>query len=361
MRVLHSLSDLSLAWLIEHLQPWLGAGTIRHFQLVEEHAANSQIGHIQLQLFRTPLKAPRQLVLKITHDHHGAHEVAIYEYAQNNDLLHLPMVACYAAGYDAASGDANCLLADVSETHEPAIERKALIAGESVPKEQRRFMCIDALAQLHSSWWEAAPLGQAASAFAVRWWYNDATAHSQHVQRRQHEWQQFLSRHGSILNGALHDRLTTTLNALPTLWQRWLEPRVSSGKQLTLSQGDCYFNQFFCPKDPHAEDAYLLDFGDASANLPTYDLVYLLATFWNPTQRALAEEQLLRRYLAGLIGAGINYSWQQLCNDYRLMLAYMLFDPIWNAVAGADQAYWWPKLQCLAAANDEWQCEQLWQ
>jgi hypothetical protein len=104
-----------------------------------------------------------------------------------------------------------------------------------------------------------------------------------------------------------------------------------------------------------------LDFGDASANLPTYDLVYLLATFWNPTQRALAEEQLLRRYLAGLIGAGINYSWQQLCNDYRLMLAYMLFDPIWNAVAGADQAYWWPKLQCLAATNDEWQCEQLWQ
>ncbi len=361
MRILHSLSDLSLTWLSEQLNPWLGAGMIKHFQLVEEHSGNSQIGHIQVQLFRTPIKAPRQLVLKITHNHAGEHEAAIYAYAQANNFNHLPFVVCYAAGSDSASGVANCLLADLSETHEPAIERGAIIAGEGVPNEHRRFMCIDALAQLHSSWWQAAPLSQANTPFAVHWWYNDAMAHAQHVQHRQNQWQQFLADHGTMLNGALHERLTTTLNNLPTLWQRWLEPRISSGRQLTLSQGACSFNQFFCPKDPNDDYAYLLDFANAATNVPTYDLVSMLASFWNPTQRALYEEQLLRRYLAGLIGAGIDYSWQQLGSDYRLMLAYLLFEPIGNAVDGADKAYWWPKLQCLAAANDEWQCEQLWQ
>lgn len=361
MTILHSLGDISLAWLTEHLQPWLGSGMIKHMQMIEAHTPNSQLGHIQLQLFRTPIKAPRQLLLKINHEQHGAHEVAIYQHAQANDLNHLPFVPCFGASYDPVSGVSNLLLADLSETYEPAIDRQLLITGDHVPNEQRRFMCIDGLAQLHSSWWQAPVIGTAHSPFAVHCWYNDSAAHAQHVQRRQAEWQQFLAQHGAILTDAIHDRLASTLAALPTLWQRWIEPRVNSRRQLTLVHGACAFNQFFCPKNPQEDYAYLLDFGAASANLPTYDLVRLLATFWNPTQRAFYEEQLLRRYLAGLIGAGIDYSWQQLCSDYRLMLAYMLFEPIENAINGLNEASWWSKLQCLAAANDEWQSEQLWQ
>lgn len=102
-----------------------------------------------------------------------------------------------------------------------------------------------------------------------------------------------------------------------------------------------------------------MDFQDASLNFPAYDLVYLLCTFWTRAQRAAHEDYLLHHYLEELHRLGVDYSWQDLCADYRLSLAYMLFDPLWNAVSGSSRSYWFPKLSCLIAAYQDWNCAGL--
>jgi hypothetical protein len=106
----------------------------------------------------------------------------------------------------------------------------------------------------------------------------------------------------------------------------------------------------------------MVDFQDVSANIGAYDLVYMLATFWTHAQRHEEglEERLLRRYHNGLLTHGVrDYSWDDLLDDYRLMLALMIFDPIWNQTSGSDEAYWWPKLQCLTSAYRDWHCADL--
>jgi hypothetical protein len=36
--------------------------------------------------------------------------------------------------------------------------------------------------------------------------------------------------------------------------------------------------------------------------------------------------------------------------DYRVMLALMIFDPVWDVTNGSREGYWWPTLPCLTGA-----------
>jgi hypothetical protein len=68
---------------------------------------------------------------------------------------------------------------------------------------------------------------------------------------------------------------------------------------------------------------------------------------------------LLRRYHQQLIIHGVrNYSWEDLLLDYRLMITKMLFDPFLD-YDPHNRTYWWPKMQCLAAAYDDLDCKTL--
>lgn len=54
-----------------------------------------------------------------------------------------------------------------------------------------------------------------------------------------------------------------------------------------------------------------------------------------------------------------DYPYPALIEDYRLGLVYWLLVPWQDAYAGSARVYWWPKLQCLLAAFDDWDCDQL--
>lgn len=52
------------------------------------------------------------------------------------------------------------------------------------------------------------------------------------------------------------------------------------------------------------------------------------------------ELEALMMYHTALEAAGVTgYSWQQLCDDYALMLRLMIFDPVHDAVTGASESY----------------------
>src|SRR6185312_4853965 len=102
---------------------------------------------------------------------------------------------------------------------------------------------------------------------------------------------------------------------------------------LTITNGDAYFNQFLCPRLPTEGRTLLVDFEEASGNFGAFDLVFLFATFWTREQRqdGNREVRLLRRYHQILTASGVaNYSWEDLLSDYRLMLALIVFLPIWD-------------------------------
>jgi hypothetical protein len=45
--------------------------------------------------------------------------------------------------------------------------------------------------------------------------------------------------------------------------------------------------------------------------------------------------------------------------DYRMMIIFMIFDPIWNQTTGSPHEYWWPKLRCLSSAFQDLDCAEL--
>ena len=68
----------------------------------------------------------------------------------------------------------------------------------------------------------------------------------------------------------------------------------------------------------------------------------------------------LATYHRALTDFGVrNYSYYDLVLDYRLMLSYMLFDPVADLVRGSPRAYWWPKLNRLLAAYQDWECAKI--
>lgn len=85
-------------------------------------------------------------------------------------------------------------------------------------------------------------------------------------------------------------------------------------------------------------------------------------TFWTRAQRHEndREMRLLRRYRACLTERGItDYSLDQLLDDYRVSIVYMLFRTIWDQTSGASEAYWRPKLDCVVASYQDHECDSL--
>jgi hypothetical protein len=84
----------------------------------------------------------------------GAEEVKFYHVAAG--MLPSPpaVVPCYAAAYDAASGNSYLLLQDLSNTHAPPITRdQQLSLVNGVPSAVDIERVIDTLAHHHAYWW----------------------------------------------------------------------------------------------------------------------------------------------------------------------------------------------------------------
>ncbi len=325
-------------------------------------AFNSAITHMTLTYAPdAPSEAPTRLVLKLNDRHWGAEETQFYQLVATA-RLHAPMlVRCFDIAYSAETGCSHLLLEDHSATHSPPVTRARTLAGDGVPPDWQMEGIIESLARFHALFWEHPWLGKGVA--EVRPWYRHEADHRRHVARREREWAQFRGSVGAELSADLHALYERALAALPRLWDRYLARRVTALRQITLSNGDCYLAQFLCPLVPSPpRQTYLIDWQAASANLAAYDLIYLMPTFWTPAQRRESDREmrLLRRYHGALESHGVRrYALEDLLVDYRLMLAYMVFDPIWDQTSGASPTYWWPKLRCLTAAYTDLDCDGL--
>lgn len=358
-----AIDDCSPAWLTQVLRAagMVSRGAVASVQHRRIGAAfNSQVAHLDVawSADASPT-APRQLLLKLNADHEGEAEAWFYQLVAS--LPDHPRVVPqgYAARYDPTTGNSYLLLEDLSNTHRLPVSREQLLALQGVPTDTDLDSIVDALARFHAYWWERPELGSGVA--QVRGWYNSHEAFHRHIERRHREFAHFIDDVGSWFPSDLRSLYERTLAGLTGLWDAYLAARVTLLRQLTLSHGDCYLIQFLCPRAPGAP-TYLVDFQAVSANFAPYDLAYLVPTFWTRAQRQAdqREASLLRRYHRGLERQGVTgYGWEQLLTDYRLMVTLMIFDPVHDQGAGADQSYWWPKMQCLTAAYQDLKCQDL--
>ena len=357
-------------WLTMVLHPSgvLGQGAVQTLEWESTGAFNSATVRLRVQYAaNVPAEAPTQLILKRNIADEWARIAGVEEvrfYTLIASLADHPSVTsrCYAAAYDETSGESYLLLQDLSSTHRAPATREQLIGlVDAVPAAADIDAVVETLARIHAYWWDHPLLHE--GQFPVGYWSSTPERFEQYRQRRTTSWQKVIASEGTSLPSEMRALYEQVLAHLPSYWEQQLCPRFQNRHHLTLAHGDAYFPNFLCPRPPAHGPAILLDWQSPEVEIGAYDLVNLCATFWTPKARVGEggrEERILRHYLQVLRAHGVRqYEWEDLVGDYRRGLIFWLLIPVQDAADGAPRDYWWPKMQCLAAAFKDWRCADL--
>jgi hypothetical protein len=294
-----------------------------------------------------PADAPQQVFLKLSLPDVPAsrdmvrEEVRFYQ-AYGKDAR-LPLVACYDACHEPATGASHLLLRDLSATH--GNPPKPL-----PPTFRRAEAMIDALLRTHVRWWMDPDLGRGVG---ERW-----TAKS--VDDAVRFTEQHYSRFRNLVGDLWSPKRWAVYEDVRRAWPRLLE-RLVDQPHLTLIHGDAHVWNCLLPNDPSRHPAYLVDWSTCRVRPPTNDLAYMMALMWFSDVRERWERELLARYHRGLLGAGIDgYTWDAFLRDYRFAIIVHLFTPVLQAVGGiVGPTTWWYSCERICTAYAEWNCEEL--
>ncbi len=222
------------------------------------------------------------------------------------------------------------------------------------------MQAIDALARFHAYWWEHPQLGEGIAPIA--WGCVDEADFITEVARRRRALEHLLALEGEWLPTPIKRMYENILAQMMHLWRTYMRDRVAAFSHMTLTHGDAYLANFLCPREGQAANTYIIDWQCPEAYRGSSDLVNLCATFWTRQQRAEGERELnvLRQYHRLLHENGVSgYAWENLIRDYQLSIIDWLLIPVQDCFDGSGKAYWWPKMQCLAHAFEDWHCTDL--
>ena len=266
----------------------------------------------------------------------------------------------YGARFDMVTGDSQILLADLGATHHAATaDTDSQVAGD-VPPATSIEQVVDTLARLHAYWWDNPLLRD--GIFPLLDFNGDTTRWSEYERHRSTSWESVGADLGHPIPRDARQVVEQVFAGFASHWQIYMQDRVRTRKSLTLMHGDTYFANFLVPDEPADGTAVLLDWQCPTGNIGAFDLVNLCATFWTREQREDGdrEAEILHRYFDALVAGGVtDYTWDQLCQDYRAGIIYWVLVPLQDAHDGAAPSYWLPKLECLAQAFDDWNCATL--
>jgi len=348
----------------------LQQGHVLEVHITENEAFNSQIHHLKVSY--SPDAAPQlptELVLKknVPTDwgrEAGQAEVAFYRFIAQ-DAQRFPMIILHVvATYDEQTGDSLLLLQDLSATHHSPVTRRLTaqqpVQQEHIPAKAPLHQIVETLAAFHAAWWEHPQLGT--PPLEIDSDFQDEEHFRDYCQWLDQNWQSCLVAEGRWLPQDVVSEISEILRLLPRAWKRFLAKRFPTRHQLTLLHEDAYLANFLVPRTEEDGGVYILDWQSAFGGMGAFDLVIMCASFWTSAQRQenKREETMLRRYIAALQAHGVtNYTWDQLLEDYRLMIMIFLQVAIWDQTNGSVRDYWWPKLKCLVSAARDLDCVSL--
>lgn len=316
----------------------VGAPRTTHFSVV-----------VQLQLtYEQTTSAPPSLFLKFSQPTRHVrvaetgHEVLFYADVAPT-LRGAPLIRCYDARFAPGPGKLHLLFEDLTATHYPE-------APSHIPPSLARCeQIVDALAHVHSLSWESPPF-ELIGAHTL-----DAAAIAQRVEQLRARTEAFQAMLGDSLSDKRRAIYRRVLAALPRLLQR-----LSAVRAMAIVHDDIHIGNFLYPHDPSRERLRIIDWQTWNIDLAVKDLAHMMAYFWFPEQRARFELGLLRFYHARLQSYSImDYSWEELFNDYRFCVIRKLFHPPWQWETGDNASKWWFHLERIMLAYQDLQCDEL--
>lgn len=345
--LLTSVEQVTPAYLTEVLRRAcaLERGRVRAVEVTLERALH--VSHVcRLAVTYTddaPEDAPAQLFLKLSgaalEAHYSRKEIEFY--AKVAPLApELPLLRCFDAVFDEATGRAHLLLEDVTETHgQPP--------APMPPHDEECDAVVDCLAELHARWWHDPRLGREVGRLTTQTEFEELR---RMIETRLAGFLDFL---GDRLSRERRARYEQVLAGAMQPWRRML-----TREGLTLAHGDAHWWNFLYPR--REGRVLIFDWHQWHVDAPLKDLAYLIAVNWYPERRARLEQPLLRRYHAQLQARGVErFSWADCWLGYRQQIIRELFIPMWQWSSGMPPSVWWAGLEKVWLAFDDLNCAEL--
>lgn len=359
IEVLTEPSQATTAWLSTVLNErgFLRSGRVEDI-LLRRVGASSNVAFLSVQYSAgAEVVAPCNFVLKWTNaelegrmPQRNRAEIALYQAlaGQTDDL---PIVPCFDAVYVAGRPDRfHLLLADPSATTHSAQRYSAV-----PPTLAQCRQIVQTLAFVHARFWKVAHLGDRLD------WARAAELHSGALSAPFNEWvdatlPMFFADLGERLSPARSALYARIGRAAPAR----LVERQSSGRPLTLTQGDVHLGNFLYPRDASAHLPFIIDWKRAAVTVGANDLAYMMGLYWFPSVRERWERPLLRHYHQHLIEYGVvDYVWEDLWEDYRLAVLRQFFEAVWGWSVRQNSMIWWNHLERISLAIEDLECLDL--
>ena len=290
----------------------------------------------------------------------GAQEVQFYR-----TISGLPdhpdiVPSSYGARYDMVTGDSQILLADLGATHHAATaDTDSQVAGD-VPPATSIEQVVDTLARLHAYWWDNPLLRD--GIFPLLDFNGDTTRWSEYERHRSTSWESVGADLGHPIPRDARQVVEQVFAGFASHWQIYMQDRVRGSQEPHADARRHVFREL-----PRARRASRRHGRSAGLAVPHRQHRRLrpgepVCDVLDPEQREEGdrEAEILHRYFDALVAGGVtDYTWDQLCQDYRAGIIYWVLVPLQDAHDGAAPSYWLPKLECLAQAFDDWNCATL--
>jgi hypothetical protein len=256
-------------------------------------------------------------------------------------LAGAPLVRCLAALDERDPDGETLVLEDLRDTHDHP-------PWPLPPSRRQCELALDALARIHSRWWESPTLGK--------------TVGQLHTTESLTSMVGGIAAHLPAFIDALGDALTVEgRRVYERVFSSSLEPwlRLTDARALTVAHGDAHSWNFLFPRSGEGP-AFLIDWQLWHLDVGARDLAFMMALHWYPSRRRELEQPLLEHYHRRLLSHGItSYAFDDLWLDYRRCVVRNLTIPIIFWRRGMQPEGWWHRLECALRAYDDLGCVEL--
>jgi aminoglycoside phosphotransferase (APT) family kinase protein len=257
---------------------------------------------------------PRHLVLKINPD--NRREVQFFQTVRSLNAS-LPVARCLGCEHSQATGQSTVLIEDLTLSHSNVCDWPMPIP------QQAGFALVEALAELHAAFWHHPVVGDSPTLLPD--FLRDEPSHQAHIDSLKHDFEIYLAGAGNCLEIPDCQIYPEILRILPSLWDKFWKPRLSTGP-LPLIHGDLNPCNILYPKKTSGK-VVLVNWESSRHGLPAGDLAMLFGLYLCPEYDNVLP--FLHRYHQALLKLGIEgYSFEDLEYDYEVALLYEIFNPL---------------------------------
>ena len=316
-------ADLTPEWLTEALcaQPEMSGVRVRAVEvqpLARGMGLLCQIARLTPTYEAGAAAGPRTLVAKMATDEPETRGVvAIFRFYEREVRFYEELAAavpvrtprCYASAFSPDRGDFVLLMEDLGALR----TADQLDAGSAADAR----VVAEALVGLHARFWGDASLEALAWLIAV-----DDEINRMGMGLYQHAWPSFCDR----LGGAVPPDVLRVGERLGEHLVGLLDAMAQSPR--TLCHGDVRLDNLFFGREPGAPPTFA-DWQISVRGTGTGDLAYFMSQSLDADVRRSAERDILARYHAGLVAAGIRgYDFAQCVLDYRRAVLFCFVYPV---------------------------------